>query len=68
MVPRKYQENINQMHKEQQPEINLNIDRDIKEIETEKIEYESSDVILGRIVELESEICIAFDELRQKLM
>ena len=39
-----------------------------KEIEREKIEYESSDVILGRIVELESEICIAFDELRQKLM
>ncbi len=37
-----------------------------KEIEREKIEYESSDVILGRIIELESDICIALDELRKK--
>ena len=39
-----------------------------KEIEREKIEYESSDVILGRIIELESDICIALDELRKNLM
>ena len=42
--------------------------RKYSEVEQNSIEYESSDEIFSRIVSLESDICVAFDELRQKLM
>lgn len=39
-----------------------------KEVEREKVEYESSDVILGRIEGLESEISAAISEFREKFL
>jgi type I restriction enzyme M protein len=38
-----------------------------KEIEREKVEYEASEVIMGRIEMLESEIQQAISDLRQML-
>ena len=39
-----------------------------KEIEREKVEYEASDVIFGRIAALEDEIVAALNDFRTKFM